>query len=103
MSNYTGAVPDSPRAEDWRKNAACAGEDPDTFFPRGAGPAAQRQTRHAKVICFRCPSQPDCAQWAIDNRIGFGVFGGMSESERRTILRRRGVRLIEDPDLADAV
>lgn len=88
----------TPPPADWRESAACAGLNDDTFFPLGNGPEAQAQTRHAKATCFGCPVQPACGQWAIDNRIGSGVWGGVDEKERRAILRRRGVRLPADPD-----
>ena len=92
---------ETQRPDDWRDQGACAGLNDDTFFPRGGGPTAERKVRHAKVICFSCPVQPECGQWAIDNREPFGVWGGVSEKERRAILRRRGVRLVEDPDAGD--
>lgn len=102
MSHYTGSVPESRRAADWRSAAACRTEDPEIFFASELTAEGQANIRHAKVICWRCPSMQECGQWAIDTRQGFGVFGGISEKERRTILRRRGIRLPEDPDAADA-
>ncbi|MFE3031528.1 WhiB family transcriptional regulator [Streptomyces canus] len=92
----------SMRAEDWRDSAACASEDTEMFFASALTAEGQANIRHAKVICWRCPSQLECGQWAIDNRVPFGVWGGVSEQERRKILRRRGVRLAEDPDAAEA-
>lgn len=87
---------------DWRKAAACRNEDPEAFFASDLTAAGKAHTRHAKVICWSCPSLQACGQWAIDTRQAFGVWGGVSERERRAILRRRGVRLVADPDEADA-
>jgi WhiB family redox-sensing transcriptional regulator len=68
---------------DWRRRAACRDGDPDRLFVRGA---AQRQ---AKVVCLSCPVRTECLAEALDNRIEFGVWGGMTERERRALLRRR--------------
>lgn len=68
---------------DWRCRAACRGGDPDRLFVRGA---AQRE---AKLVCFGCPVRTECLAEALDHRIEFGVWGGMTERERRALLRRR--------------
>ena len=68
---------------DWRRNAACRDGDPDRLFVRGA---AQRE---AKLVCFGCPVRTECLAEALDHRIEFGVWGGMTERERRALLRRR--------------
>ncbi|WP_159623698.1 WhiB family transcriptional regulator [Ruania rhizosphaerae] len=67
--------------EDWTLQAACAKRSPDELFVQGA---AQRQVRE---ICFQCPVRIDCLVDALDNRIQFGVWGGMTERERRALLR----------------
>ncbi|UFU03393.1 WhiB family transcriptional regulator [Ruania suaedae] len=67
--------------EDWTLRAACATRSPDELFVQGA---AQRQARE---ICFRCPVRLECLVDALDNRIQFGVWGGMTERERRALLR----------------
>lgn len=105
MSNYTGSVPDTQRRADWRDAALCRGKDenPEDWFPLGAGPTAKAQEQHAKAVCWTCPAIQACGQWAIETRQPFGVWGGMSETERRAILRRRGVRLPVDPDVEEAV
>ena len=79
----------------WHAQAACLAEDPDLFFPVGKGADAQAQERHAKIVCFRCPVRVACGQAALDRREPIGVWGGMSEVERRAILRRRGIRIKE--------
>lgn len=68
---------------DWPAHAACRGVDPDRLFVQGAA-----QNR-AKVICAACPVRTECLADALDNRIEFGVWGGMTERERRALLRRR--------------
>lgn len=68
---------------DWRRRAACRDGDPDRLFVRGA---AQRE---AKLVCFGCPVRTECLAEALDHRIEFGVWGGMTERERRALLRRR--------------
>jgi WhiB family redox-sensing transcriptional regulator len=98
MSHHTGSVPDTPRATDWRDNAACTDQESDLFFASELTATGKADVRHAKTICWRCPSLQPCGQWALETRQAFGVWGGMSERERRRILRRRGVRLPDDPD-----
>ncbi|TCP56885.1 transcription factor WhiB [Tamaricihabitans halophyticus] len=68
---------------DWRVKAACRDEDPEQLFVRGA------EQRKAKVVCVSCPVRTECLAEALDNRIEFGVWGGMTERERRAVLRRR--------------
>lgn len=68
--------------QSWTTQAACATQDPDELFVRGA---AQRQARE---ICFSCPVRLECLVDALDNRIQFGVWGGLTERERRALLRR---------------
>jgi len=69
--------------DDWSLLAACrGGEDPDALFVIGA---AQHE---AKKICRGCPVRAECLAEALDGRIETGVWGGMTESERRRLLRR---------------
>ncbi|MEU7416751.1 WhiB family transcriptional regulator [Streptomyces antibioticus] len=88
-------MPDSDPGGDWRLQGLCRSEDPDSWFPVGATPAAKAAERHAKAVCWRCPVRVVCGRWALDHREPVGVWGGLSEGERRAILRRRGVRLPE--------
>ena len=71
------------RPADWTTRAACRGTDPDALFVQGAA-----QNR-AKAVCVGCPVRTECLADALDNRIEFGVWGGMTERERRALLRRR--------------
>lgn len=77
----------------WRDHALCLDEDPELFFPNGvAGPAAE-QAQEAKAVCGRCPVQNTCLQWAVDTRQEYGVWGGLTEGELRS-LRRRSRRAV---------
>lgn len=98
MSHYQGSVPETEPAPDWRDTAACRGEDPDLFFASNATTQGQAAIRRAKATCWTCPSMNACGQWAMDTRQPFGVWGGVSETERRSILRRRGIRLLTDDE-----
>ena len=70
----------------WQRFANCLGVDPDLFFPeRGAS------TREAKDVCRACVVRVDCLEYAITNGEKFGIWGGLSERERRRIRRARAV------------
>lgn len=74
--------------EDWVTHALCRHGDPDALFVRGA---AQRR---AAQICEDCPVTSHCLADALDNRIEFGVWGGLTERQRRALLRKH-------PDVTD--
>ncbi len=68
----------------WQDYANCRGADADLFFPeRGAS------TRRAKSICRACEVRVECLEYAIANSEKFGIWGGLSERERRRIRRER--------------
>jgi len=73
---------------DWRHEAACLTEDPELFFPIGNTGPALAQIDDAKRVCRRCNVREECLQWAIDAGQDHGVWGGMSEDERRAMKRR---------------
>ena len=66
----------------WAVHAACRGVEPDALFVRGA---AQRTARE---LCFGCPVRLECLADALDARVTFGVWGGLTGRERRALLRR---------------
>jgi len=71
---------------DWKDHSNCLGVDPDLFFPeRGAS------TREAKEVCRGCVVRDDCLEYALLNGEKFGIWGGMSERERRRIRRQRAL------------
>ncbi len=72
----------------WRERAKCLTEDPDLFFPIGTSMSASFQLTRAKKVCSECEVRLPCLQWAIDQGIEHGVWGGLSEDERRSLKRR---------------
>lgn len=74
---------------DWRHSAVCRDEDPELFFPVGNSGPAVLQIAEAKAVCARCPVSAECLSWALDTGQDAGVWGGMSEDERRALKRRR--------------
>lgn len=68
--------------EKWWKDAACLSADPDMFFPEKGG-----STREAKRVCASCPVRAECLEYALDNDERYGVWGGLSERERRNLRR----------------
>ncbi|MBB4929945.1 WhiB family redox-sensing transcriptional regulator [Lipingzhangella halophila] len=77
---------------DWRYHAACRDEDPELFFPIGNSGPALIQIEEAKDVCRSCPVTNSCLQWALESGQDSGVWGGMSEDERRALKRRRVAR-----------
>lgn len=73
-----------PDERSWQDQANCLGVDPDLFFPeRGAS------TREAKEVCRGCIVRLDCLEYALANGEKFGIWGGLSERERRRLRRQR--------------
>ena len=94
MSDATDAQPnqsaaegvDEVAAESWQAFANCLGVDPDLFFPeRGAS------TKEAKQVCQSCVVREECLEYALANGEKFGIWGGLSERERRRIRRQRAL------------
>ena len=69
--------------KDWAQHGACGKAEPDALFVRGAA----QQT--AKQVCMGCPVIAECLAYSLDNQIEFGVWGGMTERQRRALLKRR--------------
>lgn len=69
--------------DDWATIAACRDSAPDDLFVRGA------EQHRAKLVCAGCPVRAECLAEALDNEVEWGVWGGLTERERRAILRRR--------------
>lgn len=67
---------------EWVTLAVCRAGDPDALFVRGA------EQRKAAAICRRCPVQMECRADALDNKVEFGVWGGLTERQRRAVLRK---------------
>ncbi|MDR1212549.1 MAG: WhiB family transcriptional regulator [Propionibacteriaceae bacterium] len=67
----------------WQGSALCAQTDPEAFFPEKGG-----STREAKMVCQGCEVQRECLEYALTNDERFGIWGGLSERERRKLKRR---------------
>lgn len=85
-------VPDAPVAfepeplpvtsDQWQDRALCAQTDPEAFFPEKGG-----STREAKKICLGCEVRHECLEYALAHDERFGIWGGLSERERRRLKR----------------
>ena len=73
---------------DLRHRAACLEEDPELFFPIGNTGPALAQIEQAKSVCNRCSVVDTCLKWALESGQDAGVWGGLSEDERRALKRR---------------
>ncbi len=69
--------------QDWQERALCAQTDPEAFFPEKGG-----STREAKRICAGCEVRAECLEFALAHDERFGIWGGLSERERRRLKRR---------------
>ncbi|WP_158862787.1 WhiB family transcriptional regulator [Leifsonia sp. AG29] len=69
----------------WQSDALCAQTDPEAFFPEKGG-----STRDAKRICSSCEVRSQCLDYALANDERFGIWGGLSERERRKLRKRAG-------------
>jgi WhiB family redox-sensing transcriptional regulator len=72
--------------EPWQARALCAQTDPEAFFPEKGG-----SPRLAKAVCRRCPVRAECLAFALEHDERFGIWGGLSERERRRLRARRDV------------
>ncbi|GAA3898020.1 hypothetical protein GCM10022382_01580 [Microbacterium invictum] len=79
------AVEDDDTALAWQSDALCSQTDPEAFFPEKGG-----STRDAKRICTSCDVRGECLEYALQNDERFGIWGGLSERERRKLKRRAG-------------
>lgn len=67
----------------WQADALCAQTDPEAFFPEKGG-----STRDAKRVCSECPVREACLDYAMENDERFGIWGGLSERERRRLRKQ---------------
>ncbi|WP_031004190.1 WhiB family transcriptional regulator [Streptomyces sp. NRRL F-5727] len=73
----------------WRAAAACQEADPDLFFPVGTGATALAQEEEAKRVCRHCPVREPCLRSALTQpHPPSGVWGGLTEAQRRSLARR---------------
>ena len=69
---------------EWTEHARCQGLDPEQFFRRGVA-----QSRGAIKVCGRCPVKEDCLRYAVEHDVDFGVWGGLTERQRRAYQRQQ--------------
>jgi WhiB family redox-sensing transcriptional regulator len=81
--------------ETWMTEGACHGEDPDLFFPISASDAGIDQIRQATSICDHCRVESDCLLYALNNRIKDGIWGGLTEQQRQSLIRSRRRRRLK--------
>jgi hypothetical protein len=87
LPRYRSLAAPARFAARWRERAACCGTDLDLFFPeRGQSAGCARQ------VCARCPVRQPCLDYALSNRIASGIWGGLTERERRPLQ----ARLVQD-------
>lgn len=72
-----------PDEASWQERSLCAQTDPEAFFPEKGG-----STREAKKICTGCEVRSECLEYALAHDERFGIWGGLSERERRRLKRR---------------
>lgn len=70
--------------ENWRQRSACSGLDTEMFFP-----ASDAEAAAAQAVCATCPVRDQCLEWALVTRQEDGVWGGLTDNERRRLRRRR--------------
>jgi WhiB family redox-sensing transcriptional regulator len=74
---------DVAEEQDWQERALCAQTDPEAFFPEKGG-----STREAKKGCLSCEVRAECLEYALAHDERFGIWGGLSERERRKLKKR---------------
>lgn len=87
---HLSLVPEAPEVfepapvtpDQWQDRALCAQTDPEAFFPEKGG-----STREAKKICLGCEVRTECLEYALAHDERFGIWGGLSERERRRLKR----------------
>ena len=85
-SGHSSTSLDGPiEDQDWHGRALCAQTDPEAFFPEKGG-----STRDAKKICTGCEVRSECLSYALAHDERFGIWGGLSERERRRLKRLAG-------------
>ena len=88
MSDFTGLslVPSDSEPAGWQEKALCAQTYPEAFFPEKGG-----STREAKRVCSSCEVRSECLEYALENDERFGIWGGLSERERRRMRRSQAI------------
>ena len=82
VSEFSWSLLPEPEELTWHERALCAQTDPEAFFPEKGG-----STRDAKKVCASCDVKVECLEYALANDERFGIWGGLSERERRRLKR----------------
>ena len=85
LGTGAGAFSGPIEEQDWHGRALCAQTDPEAFFPEKGG-----STREAKKVCVGCEVRSECLEYALANDERFGIWGGLSERERRRLKKQAG-------------
>ena len=88
MSTSTVTAKAASDRPHWRADAACRDADPELFFPDVGLSSARAQVKTAKLICRGCPVTATCLNWALARGQEAGIWGGLTEDERRRLHRR---------------
>ena len=89
MSNLASTLALAAADDGWRDHALCSGTDPDLFFPVGTTGQALVSIEYAKRVCQQCTVTGECLEFALETNQDSGLWGGLSEEERRQIRRQR--------------
>jgi WhiB family redox-sensing transcriptional regulator len=93
VSNLASVLALAAADDDWRDAALCRDTDPELFFPVGTTGQALVSQDHAKRVCGECTVKQACLDYALDTNQDSGIWGGLTEEERRVIRRRRAAEL----------
>ncbi len=89
MSILASSLALAAAEETWRDHALCRDTDPELFFPVGTTGHALTSIEHAKRVCAQCSVTSACLDFALETNQDSGIWGGLSEEERRSIRRQR--------------
>lgn len=89
MSNFASTLALATADDTWRDRALCTGTDPELFFPVGTTGQALVSIDQAKQVCQQCTVTKECLDFALATNQDSGIWGGLSEEERRQIRRER--------------
>lgn len=85
IANVPAELAAAVRSPEWSGDAACRHEDPELFFPEGTAGPARSQVVRARQVCEPCPVRMQCLAFALEHSLGYGVWGGTTPEERRSI------------------
>lgn len=93
MSILASSLALAAAEETWRDHALCRNTDPELFFPVGTTGHALTSIEHAKRVCDECKVTSECLDFALETNQDSGIWGGLSEEERRAIRRQRAAEM----------